>query len=62
MKLEKYWTIGNYWLDISINVNNPIFDFWVCKDNHVCIGDKFPYWHFRLSLLKCKITINPSIF
>ena len=59
---EKNYTIGDYWIELSLSTQNPILDFWVCRDRHVCVGDEFPFWHFRVSILKFKISVNPSIF
>lgn len=62
MKLDKYYTVGDYWIDISLSSQNAIFDIWFCRDTHVFKDDGFPYWNFRFSLLKFEINIHPSIF
>jgi hypothetical protein len=61
-RLQKYYIVGDYWIDLSISSHNAIFDFWICRDKHVCVGDKFPFWNFRLSILKMEISVHPNIF
>lgn len=61
-RIEKCYTVGNYWVDISLSSLNPLLDIWICRDKFVCVGDKFPFWNFRLSILKFKIEIHPNIF